>query len=173
MTTIAYRDGILAVDRLMAHGSFIRPTDMKMRIIKTRQGLDYALVFTGSIVMGVAFEQWIEEGRVRGEYPMKDIDQQKAFHALLVERHVNDLDHPTVQYFGNDLIGMSEDEMQYVAQGTGDEFAYGAFFMNATAVEAVQAANAQCAWSGFGVLYVDVKGDFEIKRWKEKESYHR
>ena len=171
ITTLAYRDGILAVDRQASHGSSIRPTDMKIRLIKTRQGIDYALAFTGALTMGLAFEEWVKEGQRPGEFPIKDMDTHKYFHALLVKR--NGSDKPTIQYFGNDLIGLSEDEIEYTAQGTGDEFAYGAFFMNATAVEAVQAANVQCAWSGFGVLYVDVKGDFEIKRWKEKERFHR
>lgn len=171
MTTVAYRDGILAVDRQMCHGAFIRPTDMKMCLIKPKSRREYALAFTGSIIMGLAFAQWIKDGQVRGEFPIKDIDKEKLFHALLVTRVMGG--KPTVQYFGNDLIAMSEDEREYVAQGYGDEFAYGAFYMGATAIEAVQAASAQCAWSGFGINYVDVAGDFEIKRWKKETTYHR
>ena len=168
MTTIAYRDGILAVDRQMVHGHFARPTDMKLHKIKSVEGIEYAFAFSGTIIMGLAYVEWIEKGMPRGDFPIKDINKERSFYSLLVKRFF-DTDatvRPEVQYFDNDLIGMSEDEVPWAAQGSGDEFALGAMFHGATAIEAVQAANAQCAWSGYGVNYIDVAGDFQIKRLK-------
>jgi hypothetical protein len=163
MTTIAYRDGILAVDRQMAHGHYIRETDCKLQLVHNSYSVDYAIAFTGTISMGKAFVKWMEEGCVEGGFPIKDIDRKSAFHALTVQRTGS---IPACKYWGNDLIPISEDDAPYAAQGSGDEFALGAMYQGATAIEAVQAANKHCAWSGYGVLYVDVAGDFEIKRAK-------
>lgn len=166
MTTIAYRDGILAVDRQMSHGHYVRATDMKLHLIKSSYSIDYAFAFAGTITMGLAFVEWVKEGMVKGEFPIADVDKKAAFHSLLVQR-VAGSQSPPVRYFGNDLIGMSEDEVPYTAQGAGDEFALGAMYHGASAVEAVRAANRMCAWSGYGVQYVDVV-DFEIKRYIAK-----
>jgi len=178
MTTIVYRDGILATDRQMAHGQYVRPTDMKLHLVISYGGTHYALAFAGVVTFGLAFAKWVEEGKVEGEFPIKNIDDKINFHALLVQRRygTDGVIQPKCQYYGNNLIAMSEDEVPYVAQGTGDEFALGAMHHGANAIEAVQAANAMCAWSSFGVLYVDLladEGDFEIKRWTTKSKLNR
>lgn len=162
MTTIAYRDGILAVDRMMNHCDVVRPTDLKLHKVHSSYSIDYAVAFAGTCIMGLAFVEWVKEGRVRGKYPINNIDKKVGFQCLLVQR--NGHDKPTVQYFDNDLIGMPLQEMPYAAEGRGDEFALGAMFMGASAVEAVQAANHNCAYSGYGVNYIHVSGEFEIKR---------
>lgn len=168
MTTIAYRDGILAVDRQMCHGHCVRPTNLKLHKVHSSYSIDYAVAFTGTIIMGLAFVEWVKDGSVRGKYPIADVNQKQDFHCLLVQRCVNDRDHPVVKYFGNDLIGLLEEEtVPYLAEGRGDEFALGAMHHGATAVEAVQAANHGCAFSGYGVRYIDVAGDFEIKTIEE------
>jgi hypothetical protein len=130
--------------------------------VRSIHSVDYAVAFAGTVIMGLAFVEWVEKGRVRGKYPINDIDKSQCFHCLLVEPLA--AGKPSVQYFGNDLIGMPEDEVPYLAQGAGDEFALGAMYQGATAIEAVQAANHLCAWSSYGVQYIDVAGDFEIKR---------
>jgi len=165
MTTIAYREGILAVDRQMAHGHYVRPVDCKLHVIHTSFSVDYAIAFAGTISMGLAFVQWMEAGRVEGEFPIKVIDRERGFHALAVQRVA--AGPPSCQYYGNDLIAISEDDAPYAAQGAGDEFALGAMWMGASAVQAVQAANAHCSWSDYGVMYVDLTGDFLIHRLEE------
>lgn len=169
MTTIAYRDGILAVDRQMAHGHYIRPTDCKLQVVHTAFSVDYAIAYSGTISMGQAFVQWMEAGRVEGEFPIKIIDRKMGFHALVVQRPAV-TGRPSCAYYGNDLIPISEDEAPYAAQGSGDEFALGAMWQGATAVQAIQAANALCAWSNYGVMYVDLTGDFLIHRLEENEG---
>lgn len=164
MTTIAYRDGILAVDRQLCHGDYVRPTDLKLHKIRSSYSIDYGFAFAGSVVMGLAFVEWVKEDMVRGKYPIQDINKKQGFHALLVQRNGGDI--PTVRYFDNDLIGMPEDEMPYLAEGAGDEYALGAMYMGATAVEAIKAANHSCAYSGYGINYLDVAREFEIKREK-------
>jgi hypothetical protein len=146
----------------MNHGDCIRPTDQKLFRVHSSYSIDYAISFAGTIVMGLAFVEWVKGGMIKGEYPIKNIDQKQIFHCLLVRR--NGIGTPTVQYFGNDLIGLLEVDFEYLAEGRGDEFALGAMHHGATAVEAIQAANHNCAFSGYGVNYIDVPGDFEIKR---------
>ncbi len=168
MTTIAYRDGILATDRQMAHGSYIRPTDCKLHVLKASYSMEYAVAFAGTISMGLAFVEWIKEGQVKGDFPIKNIDHKSAFHALVVQRVA--ASQPVCNYYGNELIPISEGEAPYAAQGSGDEFALGAMWQGATAVQAVRAANAHCAWSNYGVMYVDLTGDFLIHRLEDNEE---
>ena len=166
MTTIAYRDGILATDRQMAHGHYIKPTDCKLHLVQSTFSIDYAIAFSGTFSMGLAFVEWIKEGQMLGKFPIKNIDNKMAFHALVVQRMVGS-QNSRCDYYGTDLIPISEDDTPYTAQGSGDEFALGAMWHGATAVQAVQAANEHCAWSGYGVLYVDLPGDFKIRRLEE------
>lgn len=166
MTTIAYRDGILAVDRMLYHEGVIRPTDMKLHKIKSTFSVEYAIAFAGTLSMGLAFVEWVKEGQVKGQYPIKDIDPKQVFNCLLVQR-VGILP-PVVQYFCADLISMPEKEAPYLAEGDGDEVALGAMYMGATAIEAVEAACHHTAYSGYGVNYIDVSGDYAIRSEKEE-----
>ena len=166
MTTVAYRNGVLAVDRQMTHGQFSRPTDCKLQIVHTSFSRSLAIAFTGSYAMGLAFCKWMEAGSVQGEFPML-IDRKAGFHALVVPKTIGIAGPDECQYYSSDLIAISEAEAPYVAQGAGDEFALGAMWQGATAVQAIQAANAHCLFSNYGVLYVDVTGDFLIHRLEE------
>lgn len=157
MTTTAYRDGVLAVDRIMTHGYNYEETDTKLRLIHNFQRVkgDYAaIVVSGDLANAYTFMDWFE-----AEYPKgkkiefaHDIEEHR-FKAITVNR-LDDAEL-IVNYWDSSMYPFVITDLPYSAYGVGDDLALGAMHHGATAIEAVEAANHHCMYSGFGVLSID------------------
>jgi 20S proteasome alpha/beta subunit len=125
MTTIAYRDGVLAGDTQVTCGStidgYVAKVFRKGRLLYTT---------TGDSGLGDRFRQWVESG-MEGDAPeMKDGDA-----------NANGLLFP-----GGDRVVWRYDKVwathhaPFFAYGSGSTIALGAMYAGATAEEAVRAA---------------------------------
>lgn len=139
MTTIAYRDGKMAADRMVKCGAVAHHD-----ITKIVRRMDGALCGTcGVSSLGFAFRKWFLGGEV-GDKPSCGDSEDCNIHAIIVR--------PSGVVELHDFLGMSEIEGPFHAVGAGAEFALGAMAMGADAVQAVNIA----AEFGVGrVGYVD------------------
>lgn len=136
MTTIAYRDGILATDRLITSGGERCGAYTKGRNIGR---LMYASA--GSCGLTEAVGEWLRAG-ARGEPPrLKDGDREGSVYVFLP-------DH-TIVWFHCD--GVTPIRAPYWAAGSGGPYALGAMAAGASAKDAVIAAIKHDTGSGEGV----------------------
>lgn len=125
MTTIAYRKGVLAADTRMIQGSAIIGNVTK--IVRRDDG---ALAGgAGDLAWVQAFHRWFMAGE-EGDPPILE-DGSKG---LIVRRR------KPVEMF--EPGGTVEWKPPYLAIGSGKEFALGAMFAGASAIEAIKAAMA-------------------------------
>lgn len=168
MTTVAYRDGILAADRQMSQSSAVHACDCKIAVILELDQNDVAFAYAGHATLGLAFMEWVRLGSKPGEFPAT-FGEKDYFYGLLV-RPVFGKDakpaKPCIQYWDSSLFPLDETDNPYSCQGAGASIAYGAFHAGATAIGAIRAANYHCADSGFGISYIDMnaEGGLEVKR---------
>ena len=147
MTCIAYKEGILAVDRQVTHNGLIEPTDDKIFIINETT----VMAFAGLLAMGYAFRDWCAGGYERAEWPFStEVPNRGNFVALVLKT-----DTKTLTYWDDILIPIPLEYENYHGYGSGREIGVGAMYMGASAVGAVRAANNHLDDCGFGVLYVD------------------
>lgn len=125
MTTIAYRDGVLASDTLITSGTDVSGYYQKGRRIGL---LLYAS--TGSCGLGDTFEAWLRGG-CRGDQPSLKNGDSTA-HCIVV------MPDGLVVWFHQD--GMTPMRTPYHAVGSGSAYAIGAMAAGATAAEAVRIA---------------------------------
>lgn len=124
MTTIVYRDGVMAADTRLVLGSLICPGGIH-KIAKTKKG---ALVgCAGSADNSHAFLAWADGKRT--EDPPKDDDAD----GLIVEP-----DGSILMYDGNGIFPVVN--APFAACGSGARVAVGAMAMGATALEAMRIA---------------------------------
>lgn len=175
MTTIVYKDGILASDRQMAQNDIVHPCDSKLLVAKAKNGDSIAAIgFAGHAVLGQAFVKWIEDGRPE-KFPATH-DGKSYFYALMITPVFAADGHRTiphkVEYWDMELFPLDETGHPYSAQGAGALIAMGALYAGATAIGAVRAANYHSPDSGFGISYIDLNNEegLEIKRATEKDK---
>jgi ATP-dependent HslUV protease subunit HslV len=126
MTTVAYRDGVLAADTLVISGSS-RAGHMS-KLLKTRRG---ALVgISGEVEGTTRFLDWMRSGR-RGKPPATDDDS--GCRGIVVEPDGSVL-------FWDGGPALFPKRGAYFALGSGRDVALGALAMGATADAAVRAA---------------------------------
>jgi len=124
VTTIAYRNGIIAADRLVTHG-------------KVREGLTSKIIKRGRILAGAAgstsqcqrFLDWVERGCI-GDQPAL-IGQEYSIDGFIVS------DGNLVCFNGETYWTIEAD---FYAVGSGEQFARGAMAMGASATRAVRIA---------------------------------
>jgi len=124
MTTIAYRDGIMASDTLVTGGPN-RCGEMQ-KSGRTADG--YLWAVAGSMCLVEVFRAWAE--RREGD-PYKIEDRDSNFILITPQGKVR-------EWWGN---GWCESEAEFYAWGSGDSVALGAMAVGASAVEAVAAAS--------------------------------
>jgi len=127
MTTIAYRDGVMAADSRAWSGSH-RDIGAKWKIRRLEDG---TLLGASSSVPGggEAAIEWYILG-----HPVVDHHLPETFDLLVVKRDGAALFASDKPYLSGPLVA------DYFAIGTGANMALGAMFMRATAIEAVRAA---------------------------------
>lgn len=142
MTTIAYRDGVIAADRGTSAGSLL--TYQRTKIARNPAG--DLLGACGSTAINQAHLDWFRGGE-KGPQP-----ELKA-------RGGGDCDIAIIVRVGEAIIEMDDDGSYpinelFTAIGSGREFALGAMFAGATAEEAIEAAMRYdpYSWGGIDVL---------------------
>lgn len=125
MTTIAYRDGVMAADSQAGCGTTRRGETQKI----FRVG-PYVVGFSGALGHALRFLKWVEDGMpdARPEIPRED-----GFRALVAEAD------GTLLTFDDDLMPQRIDA-PFHATGSGVEIALGAMAAGASAEEVVKIA---------------------------------
>lgn len=134
MTTIVYRDGVLAADTRMIAGTAIIGSIAK--IVRRDDGALCGGAGHASVVQ--AFQRWFLDGE-EGDPPVED--ETKMF---VISPKGN------VEMF--EVDGTIEWRAPYFAMGSGKEFALGAMYAGASAEEAVKAAMKFDPYSGGKVM---------------------
>lgn len=141
MTTIVYRDGVLAADTQIAEGDFLYPLLChKVIRVERADGSVSLIAGCGSMVHSKALEEWIISDTREGPQP----EDEKADDAVIVEFN-RGLDGKVMLYsYGGDTGKFWSIEIPvdaYHAIGVGAPYAYGALAMGASAIQAVRAAS--------------------------------
>lgn len=144
MTTIAYRDGILAADTLACSESGLRSSSM-VKIMRVRGGLAGTV---GKCSQAQAIVRWLEDGRAADRPKFADGSDDYTVVWLPDEGEAT-----LIENGGEEPLG----DAPYHAFGSGREIALGAMYMGATAKEAVEAAIAISVWSGGDVTVLKLK----------------
>ncbi|TYO65499.1 hypothetical protein FXV83_16315 [Bradyrhizobium hipponense] len=126
MTTIAYKDGVLAGDTLMIKGSTITGHITKI----VRRESDGALCGgSGNLNWLQAFHRWFLDGEKDDEMP----EPSEYDNAIIARK-----DDPEVEIF--EFGGSFVFEPNFTAIGSGKEYAFGAMSAGADAEEAIRIA---------------------------------
>lgn len=144
LTTIAYRDGVMAADGRVTVGQLI-VTDTCHKITKLSDGALFALC--GDDRLEQALIAWLEACDPEVMPP-----QGKDFTAVLVDTQGV---LSTFEGSGDDFVTWGG---EYAAFGSGQDIAYGAMEMGATADQAVAAAIRRNTHSG-GLIQVEQVGN--------------
>lgn len=149
MTTIAYRDGIMAADSMLSDWGEIKRKTEKIFVFK-----DAVIGTAGEDGDILKFLEWWEAGHDPAKRPKRST--VKELHLIVA------LNTGVVEIWAEDYIGEPVLE-EFCAIGSGRAVAYGALEMGATAKEAVRIS---CKWntaSALPVRAVDVRKSLGIK----------
>ena len=144
MTTIAYRDGVMAADGRVTDGQLV-VTDECKKIRKLSDGALFALC--GDDYLEEAIVEWLEACEPETVPPTG-----KDFTAILVDTSGN-----LSTYSGVGERFLPWYDVKFAAFGSGGELAYGAMEMGATADQAVAVAIRRNTHSG-GLIQVETPG---------------
>lgn len=134
MTTVCYKNGILAFDsRVCANNMIIQKEFIKG--IKTE---NYLCAYAGDVGFGEMFLEWVKNGMNPSDPPKTMINNSaEDLEALVIDKRGN------VTLWNSAPSGMlpvSLGKISFYAIGTGAEFAFGAMEAGFTAKEAVEVA---------------------------------
>lgn len=127
MTTIAYRNGIMASDSQATGGEIVRGETTKLH--RTIHGT--LIGISGHSGLTPLLIAWVEGGRKWEDRPT--LPQHVELHAIIVRPR------GTITVLSQDFIEQPV-ETPFIAVGSGNELATGAMAMGATAAEAVEVA---------------------------------
>jgi hypothetical protein len=146
MTTIVYRDGVLAGDTQSSEGYY---KSAKMR--KVFKVSNHLVGFCGDAAAIPPLKKWVRNG-FSPEEEMKKIAQHLSYSMLVIPQNGK------VFYKYSDSINVFREEFpktHFKSEGSGSDVAIGALIMGATAVEAVKAAIQVDLYSGGNVMHVE------------------
>lgn len=142
MTTIAYKDGVLAADKAISSGSGHIGTARKVWRRKT----DGALVGgAGRVALIQKWADWFLAGE-RGTAPSLGADDETDAEMLVVR--------PDGRVEFHERQGCVKIEAPYFALGSGSDYATGAMAFGASARQAVAAATKHDHGTGHGIQFV-------------------
>lgn len=133
MTVIAYRDGLLAADTLMA------TNDRKGYTQKLFRHNWESIAVCGDFARALEMLEWYKAGADLEKFPAKRDDQDFARLIVVCTKGL--------RVYENGPCAMWHSE-SFIAYGSGADFAMGAMYMGATAVEACEAAIKWCTSCG-------------------------
>lgn len=145
MTTIVYRDGVMAADR-RAYSGDKKGIGAKTKIHRLDDGTLWG-VSSSNVGADALIRRWVEGGC--GD---ASPDQLKpdSFELLLVRPNGD------VFYANGNLDLTGPLKADFFAIGSGDHFAMGAMAMGASAAKAVQIASDLDLWSGEGMTVLEL-----------------
>lgn len=137
MTTIAYKNGVMAADSLINYGSFSNGEINKIHVIdvpeedgkRVRKAM---LAVSGAVWVTEPLIEWIEGGASQEEIPHCLLHAAKEFSCIMID------DQGTVWEFNNGFF--LKCGVEYHSIGSGQMFALGAMAAGIEAPEAVAAA---------------------------------
>lgn len=132
MSIIAYRDGILACDSRMTSGSAILTDSCK----KIAKGPNVVGGFVGGAEELGEYLRWVTEGAVFANIPSGEGTGFIVFDRSIKKKKI-------AQLFiinKNKFLELQLNPWDYYADGSGYKAAFGAFYMGASAEDAVNAA---------------------------------
>jgi len=139
MTTIAWRDGVIASDRQSINGK------IPVRCTKLFRTKEYAIGVAGSLSYGIAFVNWFQGDR-SDECPLDEIT------AALVMN----LETGACEQWEAPGVGIPVED-DFEAIGSGAAVAIGAMEMGATAKEAIRIASKRDTGTGMGIQVIKAK----------------
>lgn len=131
MTTIAYKDGIIAADTLLTCGGERAGHISKIEQV-TLNGEKYIYAAAGNCPEAEMFREWLLAGSPK-EYPFA-FDSNTGVQALFINRRTKE-----VKYFLNSFVELKT-IIPFYALGSGSSYAIGAMEHGASAHEAVKCA---------------------------------
>lgn len=140
MTTIAYRDGILAADSQVTNGSS-RSAQTARKIRRIGKALIAGCGYIGELE---AFVDWVAGG-MEGKDPLRGGETS----CMLIVKN-----QPPVMFGATGPWPFTTD---YMAMGSGEDFAFGAMHAGATAEQAVAAAIAHDVYSGGPIVTLKLR----------------
>lgn len=136
MTTVAYRDGVLAADTLISYGSFSNGNINKINVVAIPEemgmGSKVMVAMTGVCWAIQPMVAWIEGGASQDDIPHCLLAHCTEFMCLMIT------EEGTVYEFNNGYF--LECGVEYHAIGSGAMFALGAMAAGIDAPESVEAA---------------------------------
>jgi len=149
MTTLAYKDGILAADRQGHKGNRI------VHACKIYLCGEFLFAECCQIGPGIQVQRWLASGADPKDAPRFDPDQLAAGIAF----HL-----PTQRpfYVDGTVCGLGDCSDQFLAYGSGVDFAISAMAMGKSAPDAVEFASQFDVYTGGGVDSVIIEGDGNI-----------
>lgn len=138
MTTVAYKSGILAADKMSVHG-----TSKHSRVTKVHKINGCLCAIAGPYDIGMELLHWLQEGAEPDDFPAIQSETNEA--SLLVitpERRITLYERSPIP-----LIF----EQEFAAIGSGRDFALAAMDLGCSAEEAVRVAMRFDAFTGHGV----------------------
>jgi ribulose 1,5-bisphosphate carboxylase large subunit-like protein len=149
MTTIAYRDGIMAADSGVWHGDAVN-----VGVIKISHHRGVLRAYTGVMAAVQAHIDWVNGGEIGSEpVPISDKkEEDRSNFGILLAMPSGDLSYITHE--GSEKYGRKD----YIAFGGGNLAALSAMHAGATAVRAVAAAAAHTNTARLPVYWMDHDG---------------
>lgn len=147
MTTICYRDGILAGDT-RAYSGDKQPIGHKIKIAQARQSSG-AVVSFGISTPHPGFSEEIRHWVANDRSPDAEPPGGRDFNMLLIDEQGD------VYFYASSFVPSGPLWADYYAIGSGAEYALGAMAHGATAREAVEAAAQLDVWTGAPIQFID------------------
>lgn len=137
MTTIAYKNGVLAADSLINYGSFSNGEINKIHVISVpeddgKRVSKAMLAISGVVWVTEPMIEWIEGGASQDDIPHCLLQHAAEFSCIMID------DEGVVWEFSNGFFLRCG--VQYISIGSGQMFALGAMAAGVEAPEAVAAA---------------------------------
>ncbi len=130
MTTIAYRDGVMAADTALTQYSLYEGKFTKITRLNRWDGIEIIVGVAGTPAHQIAFCSFLETGALSDR---PDLDKDAHFNAIAVDPAGN------VELYDQHLIAVPIDEA-FHAFGSGKELAIGAMATGMSAEDAVRIA---------------------------------
>ena len=162
MTAIAYRNGVLAVDRQVTWGN-IATTTNKVHTVNI-PGIGLCLVAMSGKLRAVddIVEHLKTTSRGRKE-PFSDLIPDSRYGIAVTQELV------VYPIYGDGKLGLP-DTNEFIAEGSAFEFLMGTMAAGCTAEEAVQLACQYCDSCGQGVRFYDVAGTLKRAQCADEEE---
>lgn len=143
MSVIAWDGKIIAADKQATNSS------MRAKCTKAKRIGDYVYAFAGDLECGLAMIDWHVNGANKEDWPKFQEDPDRWTRLVVADAT------GCVSY---EMVPIAVPvESEFLAWGSGRDFAMGAMGMGATAKEAVEIANMFSTDCGFGVDWFELK----------------